>query len=277
MPPAAKKHKKPVVRRKAELKDFKVGKQLACGSFGCTYVARDKRNDQTVVMKRTNKNPDPDDPDMEVTDREDWQNEVDILQYLRQFCDDFVVCATEDAFEDKNFFYIITRYLGGYVTLRDWRSESWEEDLPYLTCQLIQALQYLHAAGVAHRDIKLDNILVEPKTLSVKFIDFGLSCRLGQCSYARLGTDYYMAPEIWFETPGLQYNFLDWTKADIWSLGMTLFRLAANFTYFEALRQEARKGPRQKRSAQSRVAGENGIPARPPKTTPSGRIFARGI
>jgi|TARA_B110000305_G_C19447373_1_gene645646 serine/threonine protein kinase len=41
--------------------------------------------------------------------------------------------------------------------------------------QIIEAFEYLHSNGIAHRDVKLDNILVEEKTRMVKIIDFGFA------------------------------------------------------------------------------------------------------
>jgi len=41
--------------------------------------------------------------------------------------------------------------------------------------QIIEAFEYLHSNGIAHRDVKLDNILIEEKTKMVKIIDFGFA------------------------------------------------------------------------------------------------------
>jgi MAP/microtubule affinity-regulating kinase len=41
--------------------------------------------------------------------------------------------------------------------------------------QIIEAFEYLHSKGIAHRDVKLDNILIEEKTKMIKIIDFGFA------------------------------------------------------------------------------------------------------
>lgn len=41
--------------------------------------------------------------------------------------------------------------------------------------QIIEAFEYLHSNGIAHRDVKLDNIIVEEKTRMIKIIDFGFA------------------------------------------------------------------------------------------------------
>jgi serine/threonine protein kinase len=60
------------------------------------------------------------------------------------------------------------------------------------------AVNYCHNNDVSHRDIKLDNIVVDDETLHVKLIDFGFAClydpQKGMTDLA--GTFAYMAPEI---------------------------------------------------------------------------------
>jgi serine/threonine protein kinase len=65
---------------------------------------------------------------------------------------------------------------------------------------LVEGLQYLHSIGIAHRDIKLENIMlsIDGQNVVPKFIDFGLSKVLlhGETSEDRFGTIAYCSPEI---------------------------------------------------------------------------------
>lgn len=84
--------------------------------------------------------------------------------------------------------------------------------------QLAQGLWCLHRHGVAHLDIKLENVLLQGR--SVKLIDFGLALffEVDQLYHeGHRGSYEYMAPEMLFHEPYLP------ARADIWALGVTLY------------------------------------------------------
>ena len=89
--------------------------------------------------------------------------------------------------------------------------------------QMLSAVMHMHQCRIAHRDLKLENVLVDAAGL-VRITDFGLSLavpveQLGQpvCETA-LGSRAYAAPEMW-KGP------YDPFKCDVWSLGMMLYAL----------------------------------------------------
>ena len=112
---------------------------------------------------------------------------------------------------------IVMEYVDGQ-TLREWLAEgqhSIEQRLRVAT-QLVEAVAYIHRAGVVHRDLKPENILITRNGDNVKLIDFGLA---DTDSHATLkqpaGTRSYMSPEQ------AQVAVPD-VRNDIYSLGVIL-------------------------------------------------------
>ena len=73
-----------------------------------------------------------------------------------------------------------------------------EVEAKFLFKQVISAIHYCHSRCITHRDIKLENILLNDKKDKVKLIDFGFSTCIPNDKKVKLfcGTPSYMAPEI---------------------------------------------------------------------------------
>ncbi|KAK1333669.1 hypothetical protein QTO34_006055 [Cnephaeus nilssonii] len=95
--------------------------------------------------------------------------------------------------------------------------------------QVVSALRYCHQRGIAHRDLKPDNILLDEDG-TWKLADFGFSRKVSDdCKLSTFcGTFHYLAPEL------LQREPYDGRRADVWSLGVTLYRTVTGTVPFHA-------------------------------------------
>jgi serine/threonine protein kinase len=110
----------------------------------------------------------------------------------------------------------INNYLGGFE----------EKYCKVIFYKIIQGIKVIHDNGICHRDIKMDNFLLDNE-FNIKICDFGFSCYNKKYLDEYLGTRKYMAPEI---VKGMAY---DGIKADIFSLGILLFNLRTSKFIFD--------------------------------------------
>lgn len=105
-----------------------------------------------------------------------------------------------------------------------------EEDAVGLFRQMATAIRVLHKKGIAHRDVKLNNFLLNSARTAIKIADFGLSVvsyRQNQgvlMAKTYCGTEPYMAPEL-LRRNHLNARCYNPLYADIWSLGVCLFAM----------------------------------------------------
>jgi len=123
-----------------------------------------------------------------------------------------------------------------------------EEDARNAMEGILNGLAHLHSHGVAHRDIKLENILLTDSKhdmSKLKIIDMGFAKNLAcpdaaHCADALntvCGTPMYIAPELirpTVETREIQTKARYGTQADMWSCGIVLFYLLSGYPPFDA-------------------------------------------
>ncbi|XP_056315290.1 serine/threonine-protein kinase pim-1-like [Danio aesculapii] len=95
-----------------------------------------------------------------------------------------------------------------------------EDMTRHIMWQVVQAAHMCCQRGVLHRDIKLENLLINKETLEVKLIDFGCGDLLKTSAYTTFcGTEDYCPPE--YRSSGRYYG----KAATVWSLGVLLYEL----------------------------------------------------
>ncbi|XP_051730221.1 serine/threonine-protein kinase PAK 6b [Ctenopharyngodon idella] len=179
------------------------------GSTGVVCIAREKHSGRQVAVKMM---------DLRKQQRRELLfNEVVIMRDYRH---KNVVEMYKSALVGEELWVIMEYLQGGALTNIVSETRLTEEQIATVCESVLQALCYLHAQGVIHRDIKSDSILL---TLDgrVKLSDFGFCAQISKDIPKRkslVGTPYWMAPEVVSKTP---YG----TEVDVWSLGIMVVEM----------------------------------------------------
>ena len=105
--------------------------------------------------------------------------------------------------------------------------KRFQEDMAkFYAAQLVIAVGHLHERGFMHRDLKLENIMMDESGY-IKIIDFGLAKIIvsDEFSYTQCGTPEYFAPEIILDQG---YDL----KVDWWAVGILIYELVFGKTPF---------------------------------------------
>lgn len=207
--------------------------RLGKGSFGEVVAARDNSSGELVAIKLLKKK-----------DVVEWHTtpkgirvplEAYILRKLRGIPG---VPQFLDYEEDEWTFSIIMEKPVEAVSLREYLAKGTmrEEDAKRVFSQLASTLHKIWEAGFCHRDLKTENILVNPWTLKSYIIDFGLSSKMSDDPVtAWRGTRNYLSPEAYT----MNNFFID--EAEVWSLGVLLYRMVHKNMPFDGMQDVIKK------------------------------------
>jgi len=147
------------------------------------------------------------------------------------------VVSLHEVMKTKDFYCLVMDCLRG-GTLCD-LVQNQKDSLPEASVrtmfrQMATAVEYIHSRGVVHRDIKLENFLLDG-TGKVLIADFGLSSafREGEVLKTRCGSLEYVAPELLDRKQ--QYG----KAVDVWSLGVCLYAMVTSELPFDAPADDA--------------------------------------
>jgi len=141
------------------------------------------------------------------------------------------IVAVYDVGVDQNLSYIILEYVHG-KTLRETDLKQLPLDKAIaMALQVLEALQYAHAQGIIHRDIKPGNLMLSDENV-IKVMDFGLARRMSDISNLTLsgeivGTIAYLPPERFLGKSGDR-------ASDLYSVGVLLYELACGILPFSS-------------------------------------------
>ncbi|XP_066876738.1 ribosomal protein S6 kinase-related protein isoform X3 [Kogia breviceps] len=185
---------------------------VAKGSFGTVLKVLDCGQKAVFVVKVV--------PKVKVLQRDNLRQCKEEVSIQRQISHPFVH-SLGDTWQGKRHLFMMCSYCSTDLYSL-WSAVGCfsEASIRLFAAELILVLCYLHDFGIIHRDVKMENILLDERG-HLKLTDFGLSRHLpqGTRAYTICGTLQYMAPEV---LSGGPYNH----AADWWSLGVLLFSLS---------------------------------------------------
>ena len=133
--------------------------------------------------------------------------------------------------KDLTLYFVMELCSGGHLgnALISAGGKIEESTVKKYASQLTRAIAHCHKRGICHRDIKLQNVLLESSApdAQIKLIDFGNSARfLEICPMTKIvGTTYTIAPEVFKQC----YD----ERCDVWSVGVVIFILLSGRRPFE--------------------------------------------
>ncbi|CAL8306798.1 unnamed protein product [Boreogadus saida] len=176
------------------------------------------------------------------------KSKTKLKSFLREYsltaslsCSPFIVTVTDVLFETEDCYVFGQEYApaGDLFDIIPPQVGLPEEMVKRCMQQLGLALDFMHAKGLVHRDVKPENVLLfDRECRRVKLADFGMTRRAG-CRVKRVsGTIPYTAPEVC--AAGRSEGFLVTTALDVWAFGVLVFcMLTGNFPWEAAAPADA--------------------------------------
>ncbi|KAJ2812831.1 Serine/threonine-protein kinase [Coemansia furcata] len=235
----------PRTRATVVIGDYELGAQIGRGSFATVYRGVNKKTNSLVAIKSVVRS--------SLTRRllENLETEINILRAVKHES----IVELIDCLKSRNHIHLVMEYcslgdLAGYMRKRKDHAALRNEYgglsmhiVRSFVSQLGSAMLFLRSRDVIHRDIKTQNILLQPpgddyvlgeseargEVPWIKVADFGFARNLPSTALAETlcGSPLYMAPEI------LHYEPYD-AKADLWSIGAVIYEMMTGKPPFHA-------------------------------------------
>ncbi|XP_073834174.1 extracellularly regulated kinase 7 [Musca autumnalis] len=206
---------------------FDIKKRLGKGAYGIVWKALDKRNNETVAVKKIFD---------AFRDETDAQRTFREIVFLKAFRNHPNIIKLHNVYKAQNNLdiYLIFEYMESDLhniikkgtILKDIHKR-------YIMYQLINAIKYIHSGNVIHRDLKPSNVLIDSKC-RCKLADFGLARSVSnlpmRCDSNDMNSELPVEPLLtdyvatrWYRAPEILIASKRYTKGiDMWSLGCIL-------------------------------------------------------
>ena len=207
---------------KSQVSFYKYGRLIGKGAFGKVNLGLHILTGRIVAIKSFNKKNLKNE-----RAKSKIYHEINLMKNLRHSS----IVKLLDNFETKNYILIIMENISGgdLLSFVKKRTKLNEKICKFIFKQILQAIKYIHTKNIIHRDIKLDNVLIDLNN-NIKLCDFGVGKMVheGEILTDQCGTPAYIAPEI------LENKGYEGPPVDIWSSGVVLYAMLSGTVPFKA-------------------------------------------
>jgi serine/threonine protein kinase len=198
---------------------FKLGRRLGAGTCASVFKAEDLMTGNIVAVK--------------VQERESLESHSSLEQegFVMVLLANKHVPTVYDIVKDDKYCYLVEEYCAGGDLLQ--LVQEFKRLSEPLSCkyfrQVCETVRFTHQGGYVHRDLKLENIMLDRSGENVLLGDWGFATQWKRDSKLQrsTGSFHYAPPEIW---RGLAYTG---PEVDVWALGVCLYVLATGkFPFF---------------------------------------------
>ena len=207
---------------KTKMNFYKYGRLLGKGAFGKVNLALHVLTGRLVAIKSINKT-----KLLNERQKRKMLIETSIMKTLSKSNN---IVKIYETYETKKHYCIVMEYIcaGDLLSYIKKRGKLTEQVAKFIFKQIVLTLQYIHDHNIVHRDIKLDNILIDLDN-NIKICDFGVSkiIKNNESMIEQCGTPAYIAPEI------LLNRGYEGFGVDIWSSGVVLYAMLSGTVPFK--------------------------------------------
>jgi glycogen synthase kinase 3 beta len=191
-------------------------KVIGNGSFGVVYQAKLCENNEMVAIKKVLQDKRFKNRELQIMRRLEHCNIVKLMYFF----------YTSGDKKDEIYLNLVLEYIPETVYKVARQYSKQKQTIPVLFIklymyQLFRSLAYIHSYGICHRDIKPQNLLLDPDSGILKLCDFGSAKHLvrGEPNVSYICSRYYRAPELIFGATDYTTNI------DVWSAGCVFAEL----------------------------------------------------